>query len=423
MKRHALLAALASLLIARVAVAQETSVVEGPGYKIGEGTVLHPSVGVQAGVDTNVFHQDANPILSPVLRVLAELDIGSAPKQRTQVGAEHVAHQLIEFRGGADLLYNEYLSNNSDARSQRNLGIGARAHLGVTPQGTFAGYVDDDFIRDTRPPNYETTGNVLRDINKVRVMGVFQPGGRALTAKLRFVNVVDVFEDNQVSFANRLQNTLGLRVDWRFLPVTLFYADASIGFFGPLGNSSLGGTQYKVSSHPLRAVLGANTAITQRTTAQVYAGYGQGFYASGPDFSGPLVGATFGYRYSPLGRVTLGYDYDFQDSVDANYYNEHELKLTVDQQVKLFLVKVGLQARLRSYHGIPAAFMPNPAVRTDFILRGLVNATYHYRDWFAFVASYTLSSVKTDFRYTFQGVTKNPSFVENVVWGGVRAAF
>ena len=39
-------------------------------------------------------------------------------------------------------------------------------------------------------------------------------------------------------FANRMQNTLGLRVTWQWLPVTQFFADASIGYFTGLGEDS-----------------------------------------------------------------------------------------------------------------------------------------------------------------------------------------
>src|SRR5690606_23205816 len=120
------------------------------------------------------------------------------------------------------------------------------------------------------------------------------------------------------------------RAEWQFLPVTRFFLDASWGYTGPLNSAAC--ELIKRSSRPLRIRLGAATALSELTSLRAHLGYGKGFYQareddcgemSTPDFSNVLLGAELGYRYSPLGRMSITYEYDFQDSIEANYYRDH----------------------------------------------------------------------------------------------------
>ncbi len=58
-----------------VAVQPITSV-EGHGVKVGEGTVLHPSFGVETGYISNVFYSN-NPQGAGVLRLMAQVAMAS----------------------------------------------------------------------------------------------------------------------------------------------------------------------------------------------------------------------------------------------------------------------------------------------------------------------------------------------------------
>src|SRR5512138_262374 len=60
------------------------SVVEGPGVKVGEGTVLHPVFGVETGFISNVFYEDGSegPSGAGLLRLLAQMGSGSLPLSR-----------------------------------------------------------------------------------------------------------------------------------------------------------------------------------------------------------------------------------------------------------------------------------------------------------------------------------------------------
>src|SRR5262249_20903239 len=149
---------------------------------------------------------------------------------------------------------------------------------------------------------------------------------------------------------DRMFNTIGLHPTWQWLPQTQIYLDLSQGFVTGLGNTA--GIPSKVSSYPLSAIAGIATLFTLKTTFNAYAGYTNGFYSSGPSFSAARVGAAFGYRYSPLGRVTLQYALQYQDSVNANYYRDHVLQLSLQQLVNPLVFMVQPELHFREYNGV-----------------------------------------------------------------------
>src|SRR2546421_4903749 len=53
------------------------SIVEGPGWKVGEGTVLHPVFGIETGYESNVFYSSANEQAAGVLRLLGQIGVAS----------------------------------------------------------------------------------------------------------------------------------------------------------------------------------------------------------------------------------------------------------------------------------------------------------------------------------------------------------
>jgi len=63
--------------------------VEGPGIKVGEGTVVHPVVGLSTGAVSNVFYEEDGTNAAGVLRLLAQVGAGSlspAPPPPTTAG-------------------------------------------------------------------------------------------------------------------------------------------------------------------------------------------------------------------------------------------------------------------------------------------------------------------------------------------------
>ena len=176
----------------------------------------------------------------------------------------------------------------------------------------------------------------------------------------------------------------------------------------------------KVSSFPLVVKAGIATLLTVKTTLNVEGGYTNGFYSSGPSFSAPLINAQVGYRYSPLGRVALGYSLQYSDSINANYYRDHVLRLWMRQLVTPFVVMVQPEVHLREYSGIPPT--QGAAVRDDVIFSVIAGMSYNFRNWLAATLNYRFTDVTTSYRYMSGGMSDDPSFVRHELLLGMRAA-
>jgi hypothetical protein len=404
------------------------SVVEGPGVKVGEGTVLHPIFGAETGFISNVFYEDTNPKPAGLLRLLAQMGSGSLPLSRltspgmlqtdpTGSGDEQTSVQNagdFQYRADLRLSYDLLLSTNQRTTEAGGLGAGGTFRGLVNPLRTWSFGFAEEFRRLIRTANFETDADTNRIINDVKLRLFFQPQGRTLSGFLRYDNTIDFFERERQRFSNRIQHTFGTRVLWRMFPMTRIYVDGSIGVYGPLGSDS-----QKVSSYPLVAVAGVQTLLTLNTTVSAQAGYTNGFYSAGPSFSAPVIGAEVGYRYSPLGRVTAMYQYAHQDSVNANFFRDHILRLWVQQMYVPFAFTVQPELHLRRYEGI--ALVAGPPSRSDVILMA-VGVHYNFRNWIAGTLGYNLGIVQTDYRYMTDGLVDDPSYIRHELIAGVRVA-
>jgi hypothetical protein len=401
------------------------SVVEGPGIKVGEGTVLHPVFGALTGFVSNTFYTSTDPRPAGVLRLLAQISTGSLSPQRLvpanaadETNADAVNAGSLRYRADLRASYDVMLSGNDAVAGTGGLGIGASLHGLVNPDGKLSVGFDEDFTRLIRATNFESTVNTNRDINNLRLSLLYHPQGRSLSGALYYANTIDVFERSQQQFADRIIHQIGVRPMWQFLPVTQFYLDVSESFTSGLGSSS----SMKVSSAPLVAKAGIATLITLKTTVNFEAGYTNGFYSSGPSFSAPLVNLQVAHRYSPLGRVAVGYSLEYQDSINANFYRDHVLRGWINQLFPPINVMVQPELHLRQYNGIIAG-VNGPPTRDDVIVSIVAGANYNVRNWLAATLGYRFTTVQTDFRYTVNAVTDDPSYARHELLAGVRAAF
>ena len=399
----------------------DQTLVEGAGVKVGEGTVMHPVVGAETGYVSNVFYTNDNPVGAGLLRVLAELNFASMSAQRmesTDPSVQPGQEGDLDWHAGARIIGEEYLSGNDRVGAQHNIAGGLSLHALVFPHGTWRFGADEDYIRDTRPTNYESFGNLNRDINNLALALHWAPDGRALSGKLSYTNRIDVFEASSHAFANRIQHTIDLRVNWQWLPITSIYGDASIGVFSGLGSSS-----DKVSSFPLRVMAGIQTAITVDTALNAQIGYANGFYSSGESFNNVVGKAIFAWRYLPEGQLYAAYMYDFTDSVQANYYRDHVFQIADNHQFgDRFTLLLTADARLRHYATVLPSIM-GPPDRDDVLLGVSVDPRYYFRDWFAATLDYALLVDSTSYRYTLDGLMVDPSYTRHQLMAGVRAAW
>ena len=366
MTRISILLVASCLMVAASPAFAEGPAVEGPGYAISEGVVIHPRAGLETGVISNVFYEDTDVVSAPVLRLLAAFALSNIPPSDTLAldeQSEAPERSSVEFRAGAEVRLEQYLSSNDAVDKQSN--VGGEGNLGLTifPEGSVTLQFDDRFQRTVHPRNFESAGSLSRDVNYLDLGLRFRPGGGALGFKVGYDNLIDVFENDGSSFANRMNHRIKGGIDWQFLPITRFSLNASYGFFGAIGDGT------KVSSNPLRIMLSGSSLLTERTSLRLEAGFAKGFYASGQDFTNAVTAGEFGFRYTDLGRITLAYEYNFRDSVNANFYRDHGFKTKLNQQIGLFLLNAELDIRLRAYRG--GLVMGAPTARDDFIVGGV----------------------------------------------------
>ncbi len=410
------------------------ALVQGGGIKVGEGTVLQPQVGLQTGVVSNVFYQNTNVITAGLLRLLIEIGTGSLPIQRLNpavgdqgpldagsappVPAIQVESGDFQYSANAYLSWDQYLSTNDNVTSQGGLGGGLVLRGLVNPQRPLQFAAQEVYSRLIRPINFESQANANRDINNVSLRVNYVPTGRSLSGYLYYQNTIDVFESSNQQFANRMLNQFGVHLDWSWLPLTVVYADVSGGYNTGVGSSE------KVNSTPLTATAGIATSLTLATTINAYIGYANGFYASGPSYSSVQGGLLFGYRYSPLGRITAQYDYSQSDSINANFYTEHLLALTLEQYFAPFVLFARPELRLREYQGTIVMDVNGSTTRDDTIVAVTAGMRYNFRGWLAATLDYNLQDDQTDFRYTVGRFTNlDPSYVRHELMLGVRAAY
>lgn len=396
------------------------SVVQGPGIKIGEGTVLHPVFGVETGFVSNVFFTEADTQPAGILRLLAQIGTGSLSPQRLEFAEEETegGQETGSLRYRADLRasYDVVLSGNEVANKTGGLGLGASLHGVANPGGRWQFGFDDDFNRLIRATNFETDVNTNRDINRLRLSLLFRPQGRSITGAIYYSNLLDIFERDEQSFANRMEHRIGLRTAWQFLPKSQLYIDVSQGYMSGLGNDAT----MKVTSYPFEAKAGVATLLSARTTLNLEAGYTNGFYESGPSFSAPLVNAQVGYRYSPLGRIAAAYSLRYQDSINANYYRDHVIRVWMRQLVMPFVVMVQPEIHFRQYNGI--TIVAGPPTRNDLIFAIVGGMSYNFRNWFAVTLNYRFTAIETDYRYMSDGFVDDPSYARHELLAGLRFA-
>jgi hypothetical protein len=403
-----------------------TSSIEGPGIKIGERTTLHPVFGIESGVVSNVFYEEENTRTAGILRLLAQIGTASLSTKRLSPSYDSIEddeasvqeYGSFQYRANVRLAYDLMLSGNEVVSDTGGLGVGALFKGMINPLGPWSFGFDENFTRMIRAANFETEANTNRDINLLRLLLLYHPSGRSLSGYLYYNNTIDIFEKDTQNFANRWQHRFGIHPMWRWLPQTMFFADISWGVSSGLGEEA---EAQKVTSYPLRATVGVSTLLSLKTTLNIQAGYTNGFYASGPNFSAPVASAQLGYRYSPLGRLVLGYEYMHVDSINANFYRDHVATFRIAQGFSPVVLMVQPELHFRTYRGI--SLVEGPSERDDIIFAVVGGMHYNFRDWAMATINYRFATVVTDYMYTVDGSTfDDPGYVRHELLAGFRVA-
>jgi hypothetical protein len=394
--------------------------VEGSGIKVGEGTTLHPVFGAQTGVLSNVFYEEQDTNAAGVLRLMAQIGAGSMSGLRlvpaeVVPGANEETKGSFEYRAELRVAYDFLLSSNDSVWGAGGLGLGATFRGMTNPRGPVSFGFNENFTRLIRAANFETDANTNRDINTLSLNLLYHPQYRSIAANLYYHNTLDIFERSEQSFADRQMHRVGLRPMWRWLPETVLFADFSWGV-----TTGLGGDAMKVTSYPLQAIAGVATLFGPKMSFNLQGGYVNGFYSDGPSYSSVTVSTQLGYRYSPLGRVTLAYDLLYQDSVNANYYRDHVIRLNVQQLFAPFVFVAQPEIHFRHYEGI--TLVDGPPTRDDTIVSVIAGLHYNFRNSLAATLDYHFSLVSTDYRYMVDMMVDDPGFARHQLLAGVRWA-
>jgi hypothetical protein len=392
--------------------------VEGRGVKIGEGTTLHPVFALETGVVENVFFEERNTNAAGMLRLKAQIGVGSLTGLRLVPADQRnpeAPKGSFEYRAELRLAYDFLLSGNDSVQETGGLGVGATLRGMTNPDGPWSFGFNDSFSRLIRAANFETDANTNRDINNLSLNALWHPKGRSLANNIYYNNTLDIFEREEQRFADRMMHRFGVRPMWRWLPETVLFADLSLGY-----NSQIGSGAMKTSSMPLQTIAGVATLLTPKVTWNLQGGYVNGFYSSGPSYSSVTVSTQLGYRYSPLGHLAVAYDLLYADSVNANYYRDHVFRLNIQQFFVPFAFLVQPEFHLRRYEGINIV-MGEPT-RDDVIFAVIGGIHYNFRNSLAATLDYHFSMVSTDYTYTVDGMTDDPGFVRHQLLAGVRWA-
>jgi hypothetical protein len=351
------------------------------GIQVSEGVLAHVGAGAEAGYDSNVFYSE-NAIGSQIYRATLFGDISNA--SRTGLAKQ------LSFDARAGIQYRRYQSDDASLGNYRNAWM-PTAGLALSAGTAQVGFgLADTYARIEDPPYAPTaTGQpsnvIIRNNNQAMVEGRWSPGGGRLTGVLRYMNMVDVFDQGSgYGYASSDTNLFMLDVSWKWLPKTAVFLNAQQGYVFYL-NDAQATAAGKASLYPLRVTAGLRGLLTEKTSTLLQLGYQNAFYANGVTSTGGFLGSSFAelaftVRPTELSRIVVGYRHDFQNSVISQFYYAESAYASYVQQIG-GRVALDLSGRYvyKNYQGL----LPYTGLsaRTDNFFQVGATLDYFVRNW------------------------------------------
>jgi hypothetical protein len=368
------------------------------GVSVSDGVVLHAGVGAEAGYDTNVFYNDSQKVGAGVVRVTPFLELTNAAR-----GGQPPTGLFFDVRGM--LTYREYLSDADDVTTLRAFMPAASALLEHNSGGTLVLGVSDMYGRLEDAPYSRGTGPgtdvIVRDNNVASAQLRWAPGGGRLQALIRYSNYWDRFDTPGLTGASSLMHEGMLDLSWRWLPKTALFMQVRQGYLYYYNDDTTGvltgmpGT--KPSSYPLRITAGLRGLVTAKTAVQIFAGYQNAFYSSGPSTGGAgSITAGAEVMLMPLinTRITLGGRHEFQPSVIGNFYYVDGVYLSLSQLTTFNLsTQVFGRYEHRRFEGVAGSTEP----RVDDFAQVGASLDYYLKEWAYAGVTYSLLLNRSDF--------------------------
>jgi hypothetical protein len=348
------------------------------GMRVGEGLFLRAGIAAEAGYDTNVFYNDQTRTESAVLNVTPSLELTNANRDNSR--------PPFYFSLGLTLAYREYLTEDSAVKAQRAFNPtvgGTLAYAG----GTMSASIADQFTRIEEAPYQAGAEPIIRDNNLATLQLGVAPGGGRIQTIARYVNTLDLFENDSLLYANRMGHDLSLDGSWKWLPKTALFLQVGVGYIHYLEGTTAE-AQGKRNSIPYRAIGGLRGLVTPKLITTLSVGYGDAVYdddiVNPTGMSNLAVGV--GLTYTPIVFTSLGlsYAHEFRDSpIVGNYYDLDTVSARIAQQLGDFVLTGFSRWEYRRYKGFQGPISQASAVsRSDHIFQTGVQLDYFIQRWF-----------------------------------------
>jgi hypothetical protein len=364
-----------------------------------------------------------------VLRLTPYIDLATRPYQR----GGNTPH-MLDFRFHAGLDYREYLTGDASISQHRQFGVLGGLGLTINPFGIFTVDIFDNYTRTTQPPYSAIPTNLDRDTNEVGTRLRLRPGGGRLEFDLGYAFGIDLFEEAALQPFDLFYHRLFLRGQWKFLPKTAIYIDVS----DTINQYRHPGQYMHPDSYPLRAIAGLTGLVTTKLSLNVYAGYGNGFYVSGPSPNTGVAGLDIRWKPTILSTGTLGYKHDFVNSLLGSFYDLDTVYIGWAQLIWRFTASLRATYSNERFQGIlpvtgvcqTMAGMPAPmtCTRTDNLFQLNVRLDYPFKEWLIGSIGYDLSLDRSDSQIATITVAGLPGLVpvnytKHEAWAQITLAY
>ena len=345
----------------------------GNGIRLGDKMILHLGLGVEFDYDSNVFYQDSGVTSAFFMRLSPSLELSNSPRGATRV---------IDFNMYGGMSYIEYLTSDAALSRHRQFGVDAGVRATFFGGSPYNFSVFDNYVRSTQPPYVKTDSNFDRDTNQLGLRLNLAPGGGRLVLTLGYIFGLDYFELAPLDNYDLLYHQFDLRVSWKFLPKTALYIAAS-----EVINTYNDPTNHP-NSYPFHVDAGLQGLVTPKLTVNLWVGYGNGFYVSGPSPNTAIGGLQIAWKPTLLSTGALGYEHDFQNSLLGSYYDVDLVYLSWTQLVWRFTGFLRLSYANERFKGV----QPVQATMdgTDNYVTLNTRVDYPFKEWLIGSVGYDL---------------------------------
>jgi len=314
---------------------------EGVGIRAGN-LELHPSVGAEAGYDSNFFRASGSNDTSErvidvwKLRVTPSLTLGSLGQRR--LGS--TTPRTLQFSGGAFASFFQPIavdSENSEVSERRNVALGANANVHVFPQGRVGFDLLGAYLRTPQTEGRSDQDLAGEGFNRDSLRGgggvTWRPGGGLFEWRAGYMLTYHFFENETYRSLTNVHHDFNTRGRWRFLPRSALLFEGGYG----LVRYTRADTQ-QTNGDVARARLGFHGLVTYHLSLLGMLGWSASFYEphagsiAARQYDSLLANAEARWFIQPkpdldaatitsgLSSVALGYTRTFSNSYYGSFY-------------------------------------------------------------------------------------------------------